>query len=252
MRTAICLTGQSRTFGTSIAESIHKNIYSVLEKHGFDIFLIQPGPVRHPTMGLISQWTGNASLLEPRSTNQQGIPNRMFKISQGEQHNLPYMDDQRWSNYFLIKRTHHHLHKQIYIQNLLHMAYDQYLCHNLTLSEGKYTAKIRMRPDMLFKSKMPWALPLPGMILAPSKLRSTEDQFAFGTANDMNVYLSRYPLYHSASEYALTTWTTESFLNFCLASRNISIRQDPHFITTLLRTKNFSRLVPCTTELYNQ
>jgi hypothetical protein len=137
----------------------------------------------------------------------------------------------------------------MYIQNLLYMAHDQYMCHNLTLSGG-YTAKIRMRPDMLFKSKMPWKIPSPGIILAPSKHGCTEDQFAFGTANDMNIYLSRYPLYHSANEYAQSTWTTESFLNFCLASRNISIRQDPNFITTVLRAKVFTRLVPCTTELY--
>lgn len=252
MRTAICITGQSRSFGEKIANSIHENVYSVLENNGFDVFLIHPGMVRYPKQGLVAQWTGNASLLEPKSTNRNGVPNMLFQLMQGEQHNLEYVKDNRWSNNFLVKRTHNVLYKQMYIQNLLYMAHDQYLCHNIT-SSGMYTFKVRMRPDMLFHRKMPWTVPRPGVILASSSAHSTIDQFAFGTVHDMTVYLSRYPLYNSMKKYSYQKqWTTESFLQFCLTIRNISIIQHDKFLTSLIRPPNFTRLLPCTSELAEQ
>ena len=250
MRTAICITGQSRTFGTHIAKSIHDNILSVLAYDGFDVFLVLPGPIRYENETLIEQWRGNVSLLEPFSFNHKGVPNRLFKIVQDEQHNLPFnLNDRRWTNNFLTRRTTNTLHKYMYIQNLLYMAHDQFLCHNITKSRN-YTAKIRMRPDMVFKTKLSRSTPISGKIIATAKDASTEDQFAFGTDSDMNVYLSRFPMYYNTSDYYKgKQWTTESFLKLCLAKHNISIWQDPHFHARLLRSKGFTRLIPCTSEL---
>lgn len=250
MRTAVCVTGQSRSFGVQIANSVHRHIFSVLQWNGFDVFLVSPGPVRSPSGALVSQWSGNASLLEPRTSNKEGVSNKLFHFVNDEQHNLPFdVHDVRWKNNFLVKRTTDILHKKLYIQNLLYMAYDQYLCHNLT-SSARYAAKLRMRPDMMFHSNMPWSTPVAGKILVTTRHGTTEDQFAFGTARDMNVYLSRYPKYGTDNRfYRQRQWTTESFLVYCLLSHNISLLQDSNFKAALVRTHDFTRLRPCTSEL---
>ena len=258
-RTAICITGQSRTLSANnyrIAKSFHEHIYRQLAHAGFDVFLVKPGPV-HIGGRLKHQWTANSSRLIPHSVDARGRPNELFEHQRGEQHNLWYNEsDPRWKLYFMNLRTTDPYHHKIYIQNLLQMAHDQWLCNQMIQRTARaYRYYIRLRPDMHFLSPLPRLGSLNfhnGSIVFGTCL-STVDTFGIGERATMGVYFDRYHDYHRAFPQTKTFvkkgWTTESFLVFILEQTGAKILQHADIRGKVVRAPHFTRSNPPTTEL---
>ena len=249
-RVAVCVTGQPRTLnlsttdpdfpltwgsmrnakgtpmdGGTVAGSIQKNLFTPLEKYGFDVFMYistpqaskhfrQDNPVRYPE-------PGNCIACEP--LRPKNTSNHLFCTVRLELEVRVAMPE-TFENYYYAGEHK----KQV---QLLHQLQDQLKCFQQVKAVSKYnnitySHIARLRPDTQMIEPFPSLETLdfgePGSrkILYHSKKNcccGNEDSFSIGTYDVMSTYLSRYnTLQGLPKEIALKDpekqWTAENFL----------------------------------------
>lgn len=130
----------------------------------------------------------------------------------------------------------------------------------------RYAYKVRLRPDQAWQRDVP---PLPSLNLSRSEVlfasraigKATEDMFAVGRAEPMDVLLDRFPFIHNFTRSASpfhrkhissgwgrhgTGWTSEEFLFLHLRAHNVTLRPHAGFRCFIVRPANFSKGVQVT------
>ena len=242
--------------GNIVAESLMDNLFAPLAiSGGYDLFVVEPGTARRGSEGL-----GPYEMLRPRRALGE---NNIYHVFGGRE---PLIDlnltEERWQNYHYSccarnrgSRADHANYMRAHLQSLLYQLHHERICNRMVRSHAArtgvaYAYTIRVRPDLLFLSRIPpphkldLGSPQAPIVHAISDrfLPSWADKFGIGLADVMDKYLERFAaLFTFPGIAAQRNWNAEWFLvNVLRGLANATLQPHAGFKAVVARSANWT------------